>query len=85
LKGKVMGARVTKTAAWWFVWMQVEMPDEQPDPHRCAVGVDVGLNRRATLSASEGFETQAFLKATLKKLRTAGHSSPSSSERVKEP
>lgn len=71
LKGKVMGARVTKTADWWFVSIQVEMPDEQPDPCRCAVGVDVGLNRLATLSTSEGFENQAFLKATLKKLRTA--------------
>ena len=70
-KGKVMGARVTKTADWWFVSIQVEMPDEQPDPHRCAVGVDVGLNRLATLSTSEGCENQAFLKATLKKLRAA--------------
>src|SRR5690348_8542464 len=71
LKSKVLGARVTKTAAWWFVSIQVEMPDEQPDPHRCAVGVDVGLNRLATLSTSEGFENQAFLKTTLKKLRQA--------------
>jgi putative transposase len=71
LKGKVMGARVTKTAAWWFVSIQVEMPDEQPDPYRCAVGVDVGLNRLATLSTSEGCENQAFLKARLKKLRAA--------------
>jgi putative transposase len=71
LKGKVSGARVTKTADWWFVSIQVEMPDEQPDPHRCAVGMDVGLNRLATLSTSEGFENQAFLKTTLKKLRQA--------------
>jgi IS605 OrfB family transposase len=71
LKGKVTGARVTKTADWWFVSIQVEMPDEQPDPHRCAVGMDVGLNRLATLSTSEGFENQAFLKTTLKKLRQA--------------
>ena len=71
LKGKVLGARVTKTADWWFVSIQVEMSDEQPDPHRCAVGVDVGLNRLATLSTSEGCENQAFLKTTLKKLRQA--------------
>jgi IS605 OrfB family transposase len=71
LKGKVTGARVTKTADWWFVSIQVEMPDEQPDPHRCAVGMDVGLNRLATLSTSGGFENQAFLKTTLKKLRQA--------------
>ena len=70
-KGKVIGARITKTADWWCVSIMVEMPDEQPDPHRCAVGMDVGLNRLATLSTSEGFENQAFLKATLKKLRAA--------------
>jgi putative transposase len=71
LKGKVTSARVTKTADWWFISIQVEMPDEQPDPHRSAVGMDVGLNRLATLSTSEGFENQAFLKTTLKKLRQA--------------
>jgi putative transposase len=70
-QGKVTGARITKTADWWFVSIQVEMPDEKPDPRTSAVGIDVGLNRLATLSTSEGCENQAFLKTTLKKLRRA--------------
>jgi len=70
-QGKVTGARLTRTADWWFVSIQVEMPDEKPDPGPSAVGIDVGLNRLATLSTSEGCENQAFLKTALKKLRQA--------------
>jgi len=70
-QGKVTGARVTRTADWWFVSIQVEMPDEKTDPCPSAVGIDVGLNRLVTLSTSEGFENQAFLKTALKKLRQA--------------
>src|SRR5579859_2977129 len=70
-QGKVTGARVTRTAGWWFVSIQVEMPDEKPDPCPSAVGIDVGLNRLATLSTAEGYENQAFLKTALGKLRQA--------------
>jgi len=68
-KGKITGARLTKTADWWFI--SVELPDEHPDPRTPAVGIDVGLNRLATLSTGEGYENQAFLKTALKKLRQA--------------
>ena len=69
--GKVTGARVTKTADWWFVSIQVELPDALPEHKQAVVGIDVGLNRLATLSTGEGVENQAFLKSTLKKLRQA--------------
>src|SRR3984893_6255423 len=69
--GKVTGARVTKTADWWFISIQVEIPDETPDKKKAAVGIDVGLNRLATLSTGEGYENQAFLKTALNKLRQA--------------
>src|SRR5438477_1288100 len=69
-KGKVTGARVTRTADWWFISITVELPDE-PDKKTAAVGVDVGLNRLATLSTGEGYENQAFLRTALKKLRQA--------------
>ena len=69
--GKVTGARITRTAEWWFISMTVEVPDEVPQKRPAAVGVDVGLNRLATLSTSEGYENQAFLKTALKKLRQA--------------
>ena len=70
-QGKVTGARVTRTADWWFVSISVELPDEKPEKRTAAVGIDVGLNRLATLSTSEGCENQAFLRTSLKKLRQA--------------
>ena len=70
-KGKVAGARITKTADWWCVSIQVELPDALPEKKPAAVGIDVGLNRLATLSTGEGVENQAFLKTALKKLRQA--------------
>lgn len=70
-QGKIIGARITKTSDWWFVSIQVEMPSEHPVKKPAAVGIDVGLNRLATLSTGEGSENQAFLKAALKKLRQA--------------
>jgi putative transposase len=69
--GKVTGARITKTAEWWFVSIQVEVPDEIPVKREAAVGIDVGLNRLVTLSTGEEVENQAFLKKALKKLRQA--------------
>jgi putative transposase len=42
-----------------------------PQKRPAAVGVDVGLNRLATLSTGEQFENQAFLKTKLKKLGQA--------------
>src|SRR5215467_12907214 len=69
--GKITGARITKTADWWFVSIQVELPDEFPVYKPAAVGIDVGLNRLATLSTGEEVENQAFLKTALKKLRRA--------------
>ncbi len=70
-KGKVTGARITKTADWWLVSIQVEIPDNIPVKRPATVGIDVGLNRLATLSTREGYENQAFLKTALKKLRQA--------------
>jgi putative transposase len=69
--GKVTGARITKTAEWWFVSIQVEIPETVPVNRPAAVGIDVGLNRLATLSTGEGVENQAFLKTALKQLRQA--------------
>jgi putative transposase len=70
-QGKVRGARITKTADWWFVSITVELPDETLHRRTAAVGIDVGLNRLATLSTGQGYENQAFLRTALKKLRQA--------------
>ena len=77
--GKVTGARITKTADWWFVSLTVEIPETLPEKRQAAVGIDVGLNRLATLSTGEGVENQAFLKTALKKLRS-GEQTPASQE-----
>ena len=62
---------MTRTADWWFLSITVEVPDERSEKRTAAVGIDVGLNRLATLSTGEEYENQAFLKTALGKLRQA--------------
>ena len=52
--GKVTGARMTKTADWWFISITVEVSNATEDLRKAAVGIDVGLNRLATLSTRQG-------------------------------
>jgi putative transposase len=70
-KGKVTGARITKTADWWFVSLTVELPDALAERKPGAIGIDVGLNRLARFRTGEKYENQAFLKTALGKLRQA--------------
>ncbi len=59
LSGKILSARVSKTASWWFISITVELPDETTEPPPLPpVGLDAGLNRLATLSDSRQFENQ---------------------------
>ena len=67
--GKILAARISKTAAWWFVSITVEIPDEIPWNMHPPVGIDVGLNRLATLSDGRQYENQRPLAHQLKKLR----------------
>lgn len=67
--GKMLSARMSKTASWWFVSITVEMPDETPVNDHHPVGRDVGLNRLATLSGGRRYENQSPLASQLKKLR----------------
>src|SRR5205823_12323522 len=68
-KGKILSARISKNASWWFVSITVEMPDEMLSNQRPPVGIDVGLNRLATLSDGRWYENQRPLTHQLKKLR----------------
>src|SRR6266576_4899964 len=54
--GKILSARISKTADWWFVSIAVEMPDVLLENRHPPVGIDVGLNRLATLSAGRRYE-----------------------------
>lgn len=67
--GKILSARISKQAAWWFVSITVEMADSIPVNNHPPVGVDVGLNRLATLSDGRWYENQRPLVQQLKKLR----------------
>ena len=67
--GKILSARISKTASWWFVCITVELPDEMPVNTRPPVGVDAGLNRLATLSDGRKYENQRPLRSHLKQLR----------------
>jgi putative transposase len=67
--GRILSARISKTASWWFVSITVELPDEVPLNTHPPVGVDVGLNRLATLSDGRQYENQRPLAHQLKKLR----------------
>src|SRR5215472_8530445 len=68
--GKILSARISKTADWWFVSVTVEMPDVEPAANaKHAIGVDVGQLRLATLSDGRRYENQRPLRHLLKKLR----------------
>src|SRR6266571_5830409 len=67
--GKILSARISKTAHWWFVSITVEVPDERPVNTHPPVGIDVGLNRLATLSDGRRYENQRQLRHLLKRLR----------------
>jgi putative transposase len=66
--GKILSARIGKTADWWFVSITVEVPDERPVNTHPPVGIDVGLNRLATLSDGKRYENQKPLHHLLKRL-----------------
>jgi putative transposase len=67
--GKILSARISKTADWWFVSSTVEMPEVVPVNTNPAVGIDVGLLRLATLSDGRRYENQRPLRHFLKQLR----------------
>jgi putative transposase len=67
--GKMLSARISKTADWWFVSITVEMPDVVLENHHPPIGIDVGLNRLATLSDGRRYENQRPLRHRLKQLR----------------
>jgi putative transposase len=70
--GKILSARISKTASWWFISITVELPDETlPARKLPPVGLDVGLSRLATLSTGRQFENQKPLRTLLKRLRAA--------------
>src|SRR6266487_3920135 len=68
-QGKILSARISKTASWWYVSITVELPDVIPMNSHPPLGVDVGLNRLATLSDGRQYENQRPPFHQLKTLR----------------
>jgi len=68
--GKILSARISKTADWWFVSVTVEVADPPSVVNtNPPVGIDVGLLRLATLSDGRRYENQRPLRHLLKKVR----------------
>ncbi|NJP07487.1 MAG: IS200/IS605 family element transposase accessory protein TnpB [Chloroflexaceae bacterium] len=68
-QGKIMSARISERAGYWFVSIQVQLPEpEQTAPER-VIGVDLGVKALAVDSDGEVFENQKHLAAALRKLR----------------
>ena len=72
--GKILSARFTKHAGYWYVSIQVEVDESRWSyPHRCetqaAVGVDLGVVDLAVLSTGERFEATRVLRRMEKRLR----------------
>ena len=75
LKGKILGATVSRTADRWFVAIQVEVPDAEFHRTRTAhgvTGIDLGLKAAAVLSSGEAIEAPKPLKAALRRLKIRG-------------
>lgn len=67
---KILSATVSEQAGRWFVSMQVEEEQEQPERTKTsAIGVDLGIKTLATLSDGTVFENPRALKQAQKKLK----------------
>jgi putative transposase len=68
-QGKIMSARISERAGYWFVSIQVELPAPECTAPERVLGVDVGIKSLAIDSDGEVFENQKHLTAAQKKLR----------------
>lgn len=67
---KLLSATVSEQAGRWYVSLQVEEKQEQPEPPAsAAIGVDLGIKTLATCSDGTVFENPRALKQAQKKLR----------------
>jgi putative transposase len=68
-EGRIMSARISERAGYWFVSIQVQLPEPgQTAPER-VIGVDLGVKALAIDSDGEVFENQKHLTVALRKLR----------------
>jgi putative transposase len=68
-EGKIMSARISEQAGYWFVSIQVQLPAPPRTAPDRVLGVDLGIKALAVDSDGEVFENQKHLAAAQKKLR----------------
>jgi putative transposase len=67
--GKILGAVISEQAGWWWVSIQLDLPDVPTVPVRHAIGVDVGVKDLAVDSDGARYENQAPLRAALRRVK----------------
>jgi len=67
--GKIMSAHITRSAKWWFVSIAVEIENQAWVHQQENVGIDLGINRLATLSDGQWFENQKPLRSLLTQVK----------------
>jgi putative transposase len=68
--GKIMSARITSKAGRWYISIVVEVPIKtDASRNNLSVGIDLGINKLATLSTGKVFENQKVLRQQLSKLK----------------
>lgn len=69
-EGKINSVVISRTADRWFAGIQVETPIQFPKhKNQVSVGVDLGINKLATLSSGIAFEAPKPLKKMLWRLK----------------
>jgi putative transposase len=71
VEGRILSASVREVAGKWFVSIRVEQEMAFRENQAPAVGVDLGVNRLATLSDGTAFENPRALRSRLGLLRCA--------------
>jgi putative transposase len=67
--GKIMSARITSKAGQWYISITVEVPIKTQSNNNLSVGIDLGINKLATLSTGKVFENQKVLRHQLSRLK----------------
>jgi putative transposase len=68
-QGKIMSARISERAGYWFVSIHVQIPVPEHHAPARVLGVDIGITSLAVDSDGEVFENQKHLAAAQKNLR----------------
>jgi len=68
-QGKIMSARISERAGYWFVSIQVQLSKPPRTAPERVLGVDIGIKSLAVDSDGEVVENQKHLAAALRKLR----------------